>query len=117
MTTVAPVLFSNPENTDPTYSQFGSSRQQDSHFRCPTHADRDVLANVRHKQPFHNRSLREAQSGRGHGFTPEGYHKAQNLPGRILRSTSSGLSLPAMCSPSQNASSEPTARSYGLRGD
>jgi hypothetical protein len=63
------------------------------------------------------RSFREAQSDRGHGFTPERYHQAQNLPGRILRSTSSGLSLPAMCSPAQNASSEPTARSYGLRGD
>jgi len=36
MMTVAPplVLFSNPENTDPTYSKFGPSRQQDSHFRC-----------------------------------------------------------------------------------
>jgi hypothetical protein len=35
MMTVAPplVLFSNPENTDPTYSKFGLSRQQDSHFR------------------------------------------------------------------------------------
>jgi len=46
---VAPplVLFSNPEDTDPTYSKFGSSLQQDSHFRCPTHADRDVSANVR----------------------------------------------------------------------
>jgi hypothetical protein len=35
MMTVAPplVLFSNHENTDPTYSKFGLSRQQDSHFR------------------------------------------------------------------------------------
>jgi hypothetical protein len=49
MMTVAPplVLFSNPDNTDPTYSKFGSSLQQDSHFRCPTHADRDVSANLR----------------------------------------------------------------------
>jgi hypothetical protein len=53
MMMVAPplVLFSNPENTDPTYSKFGSSLQQDLHFRCPTHADSDVSANVPPPQP------------------------------------------------------------------
>jgi hypothetical protein len=66
---------------------------------------------------FDSRSFGEARSGLGHGFTPERYHEAQNLPGRILRSASNDLSLPVMCSPSQNASSEPTASSYGLRGD
>jgi hypothetical protein len=49
MMMVAPPLvpFSNSENTDPTYSKFGSSLLQDAHFRCPTHSDRDVSANVR----------------------------------------------------------------------
>jgi hypothetical protein len=57
---VAPplVLFSNPEDTDPTYSKFGSSLQQDSHFRCPTHADRDVSANVRHHKQALGMSLK-----------------------------------------------------------
>ena len=44
----------------------------------------------------------------------ERYHEAQNLPGRFFL-TSSGLSLLAMCFPSQNASSEPTAKNYNLR--
>ena len=42
-----PVQFSNPENTDPTYSKFKSSHQQDSPFPLSTHAERDVLANGR----------------------------------------------------------------------
>jgi hypothetical protein len=65
MMTVTPplVLFSNPENTDPTYSKFGSSRQQDSHFRCqhmPTVMSWRMSAS-RHKRPFHNRSFGESQ--------------------------------------------------------
>jgi hypothetical protein len=49
MMTFAPplVLFANTENTDPTYSKFKSSHQQDSPFPLSTHADRDVLANGR----------------------------------------------------------------------
>ena len=45
MMTFAPplVLFSNTENTDPTYSKFKSSHQQDSPFPLSTHAERDVL--------------------------------------------------------------------------
>jgi hypothetical protein len=48
MMTVAPhlVLFSNPENTDPTYSRSGSSYRQDSPPPLSTHAGPDVLVNV-----------------------------------------------------------------------
>lgn len=65
MTAAPPlVLFSIPENTDPTYSKFGSSRQPDSRFR------RQHMSTVmswrmsasRHKRPFHNRAFRESAS-------------------------------------------------------
>jgi hypothetical protein len=46
----------------------------------------DFFNNIRQQRSFHNPSFRESESGRGHGFAPEHYHEALNLPGRILRS-------------------------------